>query len=352
MRLDHPASQRGWAIRSRLRVALAGRRSLRWAGGGLVTLALVLIALDMGQYLWAKAAVQQAADVAAHTAATIGGDALTRERMTVVTAARQTLPRWAGVQTDATQVQITCSHPCLRSSPMTVSVTALGRFWIPLGPFAAVRVGAHATRTSQADERRMPTHVPLAALGSATPFPTRTPVPTSAPMVPPATPTATPVVPMSQPELPGDPTPRPEPLPTELAPVAVPTELPALPPPTDVPAPADLTIRTGGATFDAAARTLVFTILAENLGASPADQVRVRMNLADGATVAASTRLFQSDGALITWDLDTLDASTARLIIVVIAVADGQPLTSTVAVFTTSAESRTDNNQARVTTTE
>ncbi len=337
----------------RLRRLVRQHRWLRLSLALLVVLGLSVSVLSMLHYVLANAAVHTAADRAAQTAAQIGGDATTTERDAVVAAAQAALPGWIGLRTDANQVQVVCSSPCMRHSPMTVSVAAQGRTWIPLGPLGDLRVATHATRASTGDQQVSPTEVQV-ALAIATPLPTeptatlgptRTPAPTATlnlipTGLPEPTMTAT-APPPSAPAAPAAPAP------------PVPTTPPPPPPPTASPAPADLSIRSGGARFDAAQNLVVVTLLVVNEGSSPADGVVVQQILPAGIDLVDSTVAFVRTDQDATWDLGTLAPQETRLILALLhpETHESQSLMQHIGVTSQSPESRTDNNHARTTVT-
>ncbi len=337
----------------RLRRLVHRNRWLRLSLALLVVLGLSLAVLSMLHYVLANATVHTAADRAAQTAAQIGGDATTTERDAVVAAAQAALPGWIGLHTDASQVQVVCSSPCMRHSPMTVSVAAQGRTWIPLGPLGDLRVAAHATRTSTGDQQVIPTEVqvalaiatPLPTEPTRTPGPTRTPAPTATPdLIPTGLPEPTmtaPALPTSAPAAPAAPAP------------PAPTTPPPPPPPTAAPAPADLTVRTGGARFDVDTGMLVVTILVVNDGGSPADGVVVQQILPAGIDLVESTVAFVRTDQDATWDLGTLAPQETRLILALLQPGDPTILSliQHIGVTSQSPESRTDNNHARTTVT-
>ncbi len=234
----NPKMSPSWSPRAgrspleRLRSIVQRNRWLSLSLTLIVVLVLALALAHMLHYVVAQATVQTAAERAAQTAAEIGGNATMTERAAVVAAAQAALPGWVGLYTDASQVQVVCSSPCMRNSPITVSVDATGQSWVLLGPLGRVSVSAHATRSSTGDQALAPTDVQV-ALVIATPLPTE---PTSTPG-----PTRTPA-PMATPNL--IPTGLPEPTmtatakPTMSAPVApAASRQPAPPAPTSPPPP-------------------------------------------------------------------------------------------------------------------
>ncbi len=337
----------------RLRQVFQRTRWLRVSVFLIIVLILALAGVTMMQSVIATATVQTAADHAAQTAAEIGGNATTTERDAVVAAAQTALPGWIGVHTGANQVQVVCSSPCMRHSPMTVSVDATGRSWVPLGPLGHVHVSAHATRSSTGDQELAPTEIPIALAiatplppqPTSTPDPMRTTVPTMTPDLiptglpePTMTATAQPTSAPAAPEVPRQPAPPPPPSPPP-------------PPPTATPAPADLSIRSGGTRFDVEQNLVIVTLLVVNEGASPADGVVVQQILPDGVTLVDSTVPSTRTGQETRWDLGTVAPQETRLIIALVQPGDRTSLSHQVGVTSRSPEQRTDNNQTSATVT-
>ncbi len=124
----------------------------------LVELALmlpVLIMLIFGticvmQLLLTQMVVFQAARIAVHQAALVGGD--DGPNGTVRSYAANVLNNSIGTRADRAFITITCStRPCRRYSLITVQIRYNDTFWVPIEPFASLSLRSSLVRIVERD---------------------------------------------------------------------------------------------------------------------------------------------------------------------------------------------------------
>jgi Flp pilus assembly protein TadG len=117
---------------------------------------LIFGAVDATQILMANYTVQQAARVAAHQAALIGGPdgsngSLASATGTIAEQARIVLESAVVTRVDKATITVTCADPCRRYSAVTVSIEYVDDVWAPIGPFSNFKATASATRATEQD---------------------------------------------------------------------------------------------------------------------------------------------------------------------------------------------------------
>ncbi|HMO56345.1 MAG TPA: pilus assembly protein [Roseiflexaceae bacterium] len=136
------------------------RHNRRYSGQAMVEMSVVLVllttlifgAVSALQILMAKYTLAQAARVAAHQAALIGGD--DGPEGTVTALARDVIDSGMGTRSERATISISCSSdPCRRYESITVSIGYRDELWVPIGPFAEVVAHASATRAAERDQQ-------------------------------------------------------------------------------------------------------------------------------------------------------------------------------------------------------
>jgi len=113
---------------------------------------LVFGAVCALQILMAQYTVAQAARVAAHQAALIGGD--DGPNGTVAGMAREVLDGGMGTRSDRASISVQCAtDPCRRYAAITVRISYRDELWAPIGPFGEVVADASATRAAERDQQ-------------------------------------------------------------------------------------------------------------------------------------------------------------------------------------------------------
>jgi Flp pilus assembly protein TadG len=121
-----------------------------------ILILLIFGATDAIQILMTNYTVQQAARVAAHEAALLGGPDGSNGSLATATGeiakqARNVLDTGIATRAQNATITVTCTNPCRRYSAVTVEIDYRDKVWAPIGPFNTVTATARATRATETD---------------------------------------------------------------------------------------------------------------------------------------------------------------------------------------------------------